>query len=284
MRWIKKWWWLTLVILAVTSVIGWREERCQAQDDECRASYEAQAQSERIGAGRLTVNQQASEEQAIAAACEPNGFFCRFFSPANLPNILLVLIGVGGVIAALVTLRSIKTQTVHLSRQADYLGQQTHIQETAARQWLLIGGWKQHRVDGHPDTIRTLFEITNPTSAPLWVDVIYCDVNGQTPHSGLGTYLVPESPYLSEFVFGIKPNQIAHYEDGNGVGLVLHVVLSVFFRDTFDNHWEQTFDGYFVFRQPNNYLFVRESRTSVRSSEAPPTKEEAAKDETDEAN
>lgn len=104
-------WWVGLLILAIALVIGWEEKRCQTQAYECRASYAAQAQSERL-AGNISVNQQASQQQAIAAACEPNGYFCRLLGAANLPTVLLVFVGIGGVWAALKTLKSIDRQTV----------------------------------------------------------------------------------------------------------------------------------------------------------------------------
>lgn len=135
MRWIKKWWGLlAIIILAVALVIGWEEERCQAQAYQCRASYAAQSQSERVAAP-LSVYQQATEQQAIAAACEPNGYFCRFFGAANLPAVFLVIIGIGAVCAALWTLKAIERQTVALRRQEVAMRRQTRIiGDTARRQ------------------------------------------------------------------------------------------------------------------------------------------------------
>lgn len=109
MKWLKKWWWLLTIIFSVALVIGWEEKRCQTQSYQCRASYMQQAQSERLS-GNVSVNQQASEQQAIAAACETDGYFCRLFGAANLPTMLLVLIGIGGIWAALRTLGAIERQ------------------------------------------------------------------------------------------------------------------------------------------------------------------------------
>jgi hypothetical protein len=123
MQWTKKWWGLLIVILAVAFVIGWKEERCQSQAYQCRATYAAQAQSERLS-GAVSINQQASEDQAITAACEPNGYFCRLFSAANLPTMLLVFIGMGGVYVAISTLKIIERQT--------------KATEEAERAWVLV--------------------------------------------------------------------------------------------------------------------------------------------------
>ena len=110
MKWLTKWWFLVVVALAITYLIGRREERYQAQADQCRAAYKAQAQSERIGTTGLTVDQHASEDEAITAACEPSSYFYRLFSAANLPTVFLVFIGIGGIWAALRTLTAIERQ------------------------------------------------------------------------------------------------------------------------------------------------------------------------------
>jgi hypothetical protein len=104
MKWARQWWWLIAVILAVALVVVWKEKSCQTQSYQCRANYTAELSP------RLTVDQQAAAQQAIAAACEPNAYFCRLFSAANLPTVLLVLIGAGAVWAALRTLVAIEKQ------------------------------------------------------------------------------------------------------------------------------------------------------------------------------
>ena len=110
MKWLTKWWWLLVVIVAIASVIGWEEKHCQTQADQCRAAYSAQARSDRA-IFWMTPDQRASEQQAITAACEPNGYFCRLFGAANLPSVILVLVGIGGILAAIQTLNNIERQT-----------------------------------------------------------------------------------------------------------------------------------------------------------------------------
>jgi len=112
-RWVKKWWWLCLVIGATILVIGWKERRCQIQAEKCRADYAAQ-ESRLFG---FSVDGNAAEEDAIDAACEPNSYFCRLFSAANLPTVLLVFVGFGGIWAAIRTLRAIERQAGIMERQ-----------------------------------------------------------------------------------------------------------------------------------------------------------------------
>lgn len=105
-RWLKRWWWLCAAVGAAILVIAWQEGRCQAQANQCRTYYTAQ-DSHLLG---KDINSSAAEQQAINAACEPNGYFCRLFSAANIPTWLLVFIGIGGIWAALKTLDTIKQQ------------------------------------------------------------------------------------------------------------------------------------------------------------------------------
>ncbi|HTV60554.1 MAG TPA: hypothetical protein VMJ93_16895 [Verrucomicrobiae bacterium] len=96
------------IILAIALVIGWEEKRGQTQADQCRAYYTAQ-ESRRIG---FSVNNDAAEQEAIAAACEPNGYFYRLFGPTNLPSLLLVIVGLGGIWVAMKTIRAIERQII----------------------------------------------------------------------------------------------------------------------------------------------------------------------------
>ena len=96
--------WLALAILAVALVVGWEEKRCQAHAYECQAEYATELRG-------VPIDQKAAEQQAITAACEPNGYFCRLFGPTNLPAMLLVIVGILAAWAALRTLRAIEGQT-----------------------------------------------------------------------------------------------------------------------------------------------------------------------------
>jgi hypothetical protein len=116
MRWLKKWWWLLLAIIAIACVIGWEEKHCQTQAEQCRAEYSQQARSDRSSFW-LTPDQHAAEQEAITAACEPNSYFCRFFGAANLPTVFLVFIGAFGTWAALKTLRRMGDQVEEMQQQ-----------------------------------------------------------------------------------------------------------------------------------------------------------------------
>lgn len=108
---LKRWWWPIVIIVAIALVVAWKEERCQSQAYQRRAGYIAQ-----LPAGS-SLEQRASEQQELTTTCEPNGYFRSLFSAANLPSLLLVIIGFAGIYAAIKTLRAIERQAVIMERQ-----------------------------------------------------------------------------------------------------------------------------------------------------------------------
>jgi hypothetical protein len=210
-------WWLILVILAIASVIGWKEERCQAQANQCRAAYETQAQFERVGAPRLTVNQQASEQEEIAAACEPNGYFCRLFSAASLPTVLLVLVGIGGIWAALRTLNTIERQADITERQTKATEDSVNLQETLNQQWLDISGWRREGDSSrelNPPVFTIAADISNPTNAPLTVKSVTIRIIGdESMKYEVGNTLAPNGePIKITYSYTVKPHELKAYE------------------------------------------------------------------------
>jgi hypothetical protein len=154
MDWLEsRWKWVVILILAISIVIGGYEKHCQSQAYQCRANYAAQARIE-AASKILSVNEQAAEQEAIATACEPNGYFCRLFGAANLPTVLLVIGAAAGIWAAWRTLDAIK-------RQAD-------LQQAQMQQWVDVGDWKVH-ISVDEKNLLIQFNIVNPSNFPLTV-------------------------------------------------------------------------------------------------------------------
>jgi hypothetical protein len=200
MKLVKKWW-LVAGFLAIVLIIGWEEVRCQTQADQCRASYTAQAQSER-SPGNVPINQQASEQQAIAAACEPNGYFCRLFGAANLPTVLLVFIGIGGVWAGLETLTAIKRELV-LTQRPRISVQNFYFSEMRG-----VGG-----VYNTPSGIQNgsfctgQFYIRNVGGSRARIEEIYCDIWAEEEQGKLPMKCPYEGKIGKEGKWEILPGQ-----------------------------------------------------------------------------
>jgi len=150
-----------------------------------------------------------------------------------------------------------------MRRQTSYLEGQIGIQQRSSRQWVNIIQWHQHTVGGGSDRIEIAFQIENPTTNPLRLDVITSKASGQSNDSGLATFLAPFNPFQSELYVSLDSQMMSHYQQGD---LVLEVEVSVFFTDAFDNQCNQIFKRILVCGQQNNTLLVRESHTRMRRS------------------
>jgi hypothetical protein len=78
-----------------------KAETCEAKANECISD---------LAASGMT-NKSVPALEAIQSCRESQSYFCRVFSPANAPNILLVLVGFAGIVAAFGTLRILERQT-----------------------------------------------------------------------------------------------------------------------------------------------------------------------------
>jgi hypothetical protein len=91
-----------------------------------------------LSIGTNVVNQAAPYAQNDRTTNESKSYFSRLFSPENLPNIALVVVGIGGIITAICTLRLIKTQTIDtgIAANAALLNAQAVI--NTERPWLVV--------------------------------------------------------------------------------------------------------------------------------------------------
>ncbi|MGA8367224.1 MAG: hypothetical protein ACLQMT_09805 [Candidatus Acidiferrales bacterium] len=64
-----------------------------------------------IGGKDCSANQKQSQDQTSRACTHANTYLCRVLTPASLPTIYLVLIGIGGIAVAIGTLEILERQT-----------------------------------------------------------------------------------------------------------------------------------------------------------------------------
>jgi hypothetical protein len=220
MKRIRKWYWLIAAILAIALIIGWEEKRCQSQANQCKAEYTAQAQLERLS-GNISVYQQASEQQAIAAACEPNGYFCPLLSATNLPTLLLVLIGIAGIYAALQSLDIIK-------RQADSMARQIKLQEIAIQQWVETENWEAScRLLENGDIAYDIkFDVVNTTAYPLTLATISTTIATIIINSNDEISLVPRDRHRADTGITLTKEQA-------NAGTAHNLTVWITYRDVF---------------------------------------------------
>ncbi|MGB6482628.1 MAG: hypothetical protein WBE86_03990 [Candidatus Acidiferrales bacterium] len=202
-QWVKKWWWIAFV-LTIVCVVAWQKERCDAQEQKCRADYASQ-ESRLYG---FSIDGNAAEQEAINAACEPNSEFCRLFSSANLPTWLLVLVGMGGIGAALRTLKTIQEQTKHNQTAAEAARDSADIMRLQAqsaaldvrrlnRAYLTVDSWTAKNIPASaegPWRVVIRFSIYNPSRTAARIDRLDYKVGSETyslPH-GVMIMLTPQ--------------------------------------------------------------------------------------------
>lgn len=98
---------MTIIIFAVAVIIWWKDKRCQTETYQCEARYATE-----LRLSNAPPNQRVAEEETIASDCEPKGFFCRLLGPANLPSVVLVIIGLLGVWIGLETIDGVQQELV----------------------------------------------------------------------------------------------------------------------------------------------------------------------------
>jgi hypothetical protein len=111
---------------------------------------------------------------------------------------LLLIIGTGGVYAAICTLRAIETQAEHLERQIQ-------LQEAAMVQWVSVGNWRSSHIrrDIQPKPINFLridFDVANESTFPLTMYAVFeflSNLPGATKvrTTQNGIPLFPRKPY-----------------------------------------------------------------------------------------
>lgn len=123
---------------------------------------------------------------------------------------ILMIVGIGGVTAALLTLNAIKNQGSSMKAQNKMMLAQFD-------QWVYLNNW---RVDNPwSDRIRVQVDLINPTSFPMTISSGYMtfdDNQAKTTHCiGNNTFLPPNIPNIICITIGITPDQAHRFANGS---------------------------------------------------------------------
>jgi hypothetical protein len=146
----------------------------------------------------------------ISALLTVGHYLHKAFAPEILSNWILVLVGIGGVIAALLTLKAIK-------RQAD-------LQSVAMQQWLETENWRTevvHHDDGAGE-ITISFDVFNRTNFVLTVNEAQIRPQHHEFVKRLDYRLGPNKKVIFDVFFPITRAQNAARGEGN-----LRIIVSV---------------------------------------------------------
>ena len=143
----------------------WREQKAGG------SCYQTDTASQKIGNllspapnAQALPGESASPNQTDKASANSESYFCRLITPANLPTDYLVIVGVGGVFAALATLQvlsrqaqSVRYQTTHLKNAAIAAKISADALIASERAWILVEMGKLPPFKPDPNQVQILW-------------------------------------------------------------------------------------------------------------------------------
>lgn len=112
--------WRTIVILFLASACALYGEQPERKEDAKRQSAQAGQEAPAQGTSNVpssppataeTINRQTSPGPENRHEEHFQTYFSRLFAAENLPNIILALVGIAGIVVAICTLHTIRKQT-----------------------------------------------------------------------------------------------------------------------------------------------------------------------------
>jgi hypothetical protein len=190
--------------------------------------------TDNVNLNTLTATQQAqSHDKSDSDSKAHQSYISRLVAPETLPNTILCVIGIAGVIAAVLTLVSIKKQTK--ATQQNVL-----LQETAMKQWLVFQNWTHERRQANDGSrfIHIRFEIVNPTNWPLTLGATMLQIRRRETMVNHFVELCPNVPY-SMGISNIDVDDEQYLS--SGTAYVLFGAIT--YLDCFDKLNNQIFSG-----------------------------------------
>jgi hypothetical protein len=125
--------WLILAVIGAALMVHGQEPKPHSNADKGNSTAESKNATDTAGQTVIVVNQQTPQRQENNHSEKPPNYLSRLFSPENLPNVALVVVGIGAIVVAFKSLKRIDTQIVEMRRQVDLtFGQLRAMHETIA--------------------------------------------------------------------------------------------------------------------------------------------------------
>lgn len=139
LRWV---WGTALATVIIAVVISWQAKRCETAREECQATATANPLANPMVLIPVRPDgdreQEQTKNQAGGGCSNANTYLCRVLTTANLPTIYLVLIGFGGVVVAIGTIRILQKQTEATEQSAEAARLNAQALIDSERPWIFI--------------------------------------------------------------------------------------------------------------------------------------------------
>jgi len=124
---------LVLAFAFASLMVNGQESKPHSDADKRNAGAESKDTTKTTRQTVIVVNQQTPQRQQNDRPANPPSYLHEYLLPANVLTLALVLVGVGGIIAAVVSLRKVDKQIGEMRRQVDLtFGQLRAMHETIA--------------------------------------------------------------------------------------------------------------------------------------------------------
>ncbi len=207
---------MVLAIISAALMVHGQAAKPHSDADKRHPATENKSASDSSGRMVIVVNQQTSKEQDKDQASKPPSYLHELLVPANLPNLLLVGVGIYGIRIAIRTLRSIEKQANLMQAQFD--------------QWVVLTKWRTWNQPRN-NVLRITVDLINPTDFPITLSEGYLKFSkGGVPYAkyilGEKTFLSPKLPKPIELDITLTDAEQAAYS----VRFMVEGVFSHFHR------------------------------------------------------
>ena len=171
---------------------------------------------------------------------------------------ILMLVGIGGICAALLTLGAIQ-------RQADLMGRQIKLTEASMKQWIEFGEWKSEWVSDSEE-LAISFQVFNPTNFLLTAELGKMTV--KNPAIGIlfiyrAAPLAPNRPLSVKFSIPLTPANMQALQGGT-IGFSVDGVIV--FMSALDVRITQSFSGIITCNRQETKFEAAVALNSLRSN------------------
>lgn len=113
--------WLLLAIVGATLVVNGQESKPHSNTHAQDTAAKSKDATSTAGQTVIVVNQQTPQGEQDNHPSKPPSYFHELLLPQNIPNLALVLVGIAGIITALLTLKVLSRQALSMRRQTTHL-------------------------------------------------------------------------------------------------------------------------------------------------------------------
>jgi hypothetical protein len=112
---------IIVTFVCAALIVNGQEAKLHGETHKANSAPKDTNASDTAGQNLLVVNQQAAQRQENDHANKPSSYLHELFLPQNVPNLALVLVGIGGIVIAVLSLNAVNRQIGEMRRQVDLL-------------------------------------------------------------------------------------------------------------------------------------------------------------------